>query len=384
MNNRAPDASVSKLRDDVFEDAVCLKSQTEACSYGKLKIQPFQGKTPSNFKVKNGVVDVKMDVSIASLNKNSVEMAATKAARGLLGDLDDPMFDLILFCLPPGSGGWLAKAYVSGKTSFYNNACSSVAIQMHEVGHNLGLAHSGETNQGEYGDRTGFMGASVGGDDHRMCYNPQKSYQLGWYKDKTKSINPLDGKNGKSNEYNFVLNGVSDYMGSNNKNGLIALRLEQTSREQDYYVGFNRDVGITEDISEDANMVTIARKEEGAPEKYGQSTKIASLNRGEKYVIENFNGEQRAVEIAFDSLTNGDAKITVTGSGSGDDDNDDNDDNDDDDVVVCENKAKKRFRLKKKSRKKKCAFFAKKNKCDLKTYMGDFVWERCEKACGRC
>jgi hypothetical protein len=200
-----------------------------------------------------------------------------------------------------------------------------------------------------------------------MCYNPQKSYQPGWYSDKTKSIYPLDGKYGENN-FNFVLIGVSDYIINSDENGLIALRLEQTSREQDYYVGFNRDVGITEDIWEDANIVTIVRKEWGAPDEYGQSTKIASLTPGEKHVIKNFNGKQRTVETTFDSLENGIAKIVVTG---GDD-------------MPCKNEAKKRFAVREHGPERKCKVWAKRNKCDMRTYMGDFVWERCERACDRC
>jgi hypothetical protein len=43
-NNDAPDASAAKLKNDIFDDDVSLKKQTEASSYGKLKIkQTLQG-----------------------------------------------------------------------------------------------------------------------------------------------------------------------------------------------------------------------------------------------------------------------------------------------------------------------------------------------------
>lgn len=52
---------------------------------------------------------------------------------------------------------------------------------MHEIGHNLNLAHSNE-NGATYNDQTGMMGYSYGSSDTPvMCFNAAKHYQLGWY-----------------------------------------------------------------------------------------------------------------------------------------------------------------------------------------------------------
>ena len=300
--NLQPTISVKKLVDDVFEDNVSLSSQTDACSYGKLKIEPFKGNTPSGKQIDNGVVNVKMNYD--SNDGSALDQAAMRAATDQLGDLNDPMFDLVMFCFPPGSP-FVAFAYPNSKYSFYNDQwCGYVSAQMHEIGHNLGLGHSGEVGADVYGDTTGMMGSAAGVDDTSRCYNAQKSYQLGWYDDKTDTIDPLDG----AGSYNLILNGISDY--KKRSDALIALRLEQTSLEQDYYVGFNRATGINKDSGEDRNMVTITRKEFGAPDKYGQSSKIAGLNPGDRFVIENFNND-RDVQIVFVGLENGDAKILV-------------------------------------------------------------------------
>jgi hypothetical protein len=47
----------------------------------------------------------------------------------------------------------------------------------------LKLAHAGEGTE-EYGDQSGMMGYSYSEDSTKMCFNPAKSWQLGWYSDK--------------------------------------------------------------------------------------------------------------------------------------------------------------------------------------------------------
>ena len=150
-----PTASIQKMRADVFEDKLCLKSQYDACSHGQLKIEPYQGKTQTGRSISGGVVDVKINSNPVNGNKQTFETNAKAKAAELYGDLTQ--FDLILFCIPPGTGDWLAYAYVNRLDSYYNdNWCSSISTQVHEVGHNLGLAHSGEGFI-SYGDQSGMM-----------------------------------------------------------------------------------------------------------------------------------------------------------------------------------------------------------------------------------
>jgi hypothetical protein len=68
---------------------------------------------------------------------------------------------------------------------------------MHNIGHNLNLAHSGERYfYGCYGcrqraDQSGMMGkVSNKESSPRMCFNAAKNYQLGWYSDKTEVVTP--------------------------------------------------------------------------------------------------------------------------------------------------------------------------------------------------
>lgn len=314
-NGRAPTDSASDMVDKVFADDINLKTQMTACSYGKLNIEAFHGNTPNNVYINNGVVDVNFDYDMND-GGNGNDQLAMAAANAQLGSLDDPMFDLVMFCFPAG-GDFIAFAYPNSKYSFYSNEwCGFVGAQMHEVGHNINLAHSGEPDQGvyadstvymEYGDSTGYMGGGSIPGDYKRCYNPQKSYQLGWYDDQVSTINPLDGQGRRE----YTLNGVVDY--GRNSDNLIVLRLRQTSLDQDYYIGYNKATGMNQDSDEDQDSVTVIRKEYGAPDQYGQSTKVAGLSPGQRVLITDYNGIiGRTVQVAFTGITEeGDAHVVV-------------------------------------------------------------------------
>lgn len=178
------------------------------------------------------------------------------------------------------------------------------------------LGHSGEGSSNgteAYLDQQGIMGISYGKDDQRLCYNPAKSYQLGWYDDKVKTINPLardsDDSIGQTGMSLFTMNGVSDY--EKNDDALIVLRLEQNTSGKDFYIGYNRKDGINIDTPEDGDKITIVRKEEGLPDEFGASTKVASLEPGESHVIEDYDETGSRVKISFIGLRDGNATIKV-------------------------------------------------------------------------
>merc|ERR1712232_1129391 len=204
--------------------------------------------------------------------------------------------------------------------------CQSVSAQMHEVGHNLGLGHS---NQGTtaYGDQSSMMGYSYDSDDGpKMCFNAAKNFQLGWYERQKESFYPLSNKDMTQS---FVLNGIDDYNKDGSSNGeLITLRIVEYGDEydsdlgnygNDYYVGYNRKTGPNSGTLEAGNQVVVFRKDTGGPDGYGESNRVADLNAGDSFKIENFKGKPFDVTIHVKSITNNgrDANIEIRTLGDG-------------------------------------------------------------------
>jgi hypothetical protein len=115
----SPSASVEQLRDDIFLDSSCLSSQYSACSKGKLNI------TEGMFE------DITIAADLTNTTKEILQSQATaKVSR--------TGYDLVMFCQPGVTTGWIAYAYINSWNSYYNNDwCQYVSAQLHEVGHNI-------------------------------------------------------------------------------------------------------------------------------------------------------------------------------------------------------------------------------------------------------
>jgi len=320
--NAQIDATNTELKGDIFTDEFSLGTGYAQCSHNQLIMEPATGDN----RISDGIITVNIDITAVPNNERALQDAVLDKATEDYGDLPS-QYDLVMVCQPPGTGRWVAYAYINSYVSFYNDYwCQKVSAQMHEVGHNLGLGHS---NQDEvaYGDQSSLMGFSYGSDDGpKMCFNAAKNFQLGWYENAKQSFYPLEYKNSVQN---FVLNGVDDYQKEGTTNGeLITLRLVEFGDEynfdvnaygNDYYIGYNRQTGINSGTVEAPNQVVIFRKDSGGPDEYGESNRIADLNPGEQHTIRNFKGTIFDVTIFVKPfLNNGrDAPIEISVVGDG-------------------------------------------------------------------
>lgn len=319
-DNTQVSASVNQLKDDIFTDSVSLKTQMAACSKDQLIIEPAGVGT-------SGIVNVQINIPVNDASVQDVEKAAFQKANELYED-DWDSFDLVLFCLPSGSGvptdsglkkSWLAYAYVNGYTSFYNNIwCQRVSAQVHEIGHNMKLGHSGKGSD-PYGDKSTMMGYSYPLDDGPiMCFNAANNYQLGWYNLQQASINPLDyGPDPRT----YVLNGVDDYKkdGSASNGALITLRLDNNGDNggTDYYIGYNRASGANRGTTQAINTVVAYTKETG-PYDYAAVSNRTDLEVGRQLKLSDFRGTGVDVTVDVISISSNlrDATIEISHTGA--------------------------------------------------------------------
>jgi hypothetical protein len=148
-------------------------------------------------------------------------------------------------------------------------------VLAHEIGHNLGMSHSGGPGNSpveqEYGDHTCTMGNAAKETGPFYCFNGAKSCYLGWYNSRTYIYNAKDGI------WNGRLIGQVNYMNENDSTSKVVLKLNSSS-QNDYYVMFNRIMSGVADMG--SNMVVITNTgNEGASE--SKSYVIGTLKSGE-------------------------------------------------------------------------------------------------------
>jgi len=311
-NGTGPKANISQLREEIFGTGVSLTSQMESCSHGQMTIEPFSGPTNGGYfkgSIVGGVIELRITTDPHGKTDKRMENDANSAAYYVLGDLGS-QFDLVLFAMPPGiTPGFAAYAYIGSPFSYYSNeSIEDVMVQMHEVGHNLGLQHAGERLPGEgaheeYGDPSGYMGYSSTSDP-RMCYNAANNYQLGWYSQYSITPTSANGYGGT-----FVISGVAGYNVTDDSK-FVSLRLEQETLTADYYIGYNWKFGMNVETQEDADKVIIVEKDGGIHESV-ISWKKAALSVGESYVIENYDNSGRSVTITFSNIDANDAVVDI-------------------------------------------------------------------------
>jgi hypothetical protein len=136
-------ADQTGLSNDVFGngvDAVNLKSQYAACSANQLTFNKSPNRSMSSnpndgtTAINNGVVDIKVDLA-KSAGDNSVRNAVTTKINSVFGVTSpNQLANHVMYCLPSGTMGGIAYAYINSWNSVYANEwCNYLSAQMHEV-----------------------------------------------------------------------------------------------------------------------------------------------------------------------------------------------------------------------------------------------------------
>ena len=177
---------------------------------------------------------------------------------------------------------------------------------MHEVAHNIGLHHSNENNQA-YNDQSCLMGFSYV-DNHespKMCFNGAKSWQLGWYREKSTSID-LDPSN-QQTFWTGRLVGVSDYPDALPNDDVVVAEIvtndDLAMNTDNYYLLYNRKDGINSQVTEFGDLVTITkghfRSTSSSSTERSDSEHISHLSVGETYIINDFKGSGVGLIVKF-------------------------------------------------------------------------------------
>jgi hypothetical protein len=263
-----PSFSAQQIGDSIFGPLVGgfdlhnLASQYKLCSDSKLTMKPH----PS---APHGVLEVKININAG--DSTGVQMqskAAQTLPQSVRNEIRSGVYQHVMYCIPQPKNVMVAWAHSNTPTSVYNDKfCLGLSTQMHEVGHNLGLGHSGlgtdKLVADKYKDRSGYMGYSGAQDDKpSQCFNGPKSYQLGWYNNRVFEVDPAGGVSSFAGK----LVGVAQ-SDATTADHTVIVHVTTPSQYDDIFVTYNRGVGMnyqTRNAWKDKVLVTLGSADRGS------------------------------------------------------------------------------------------------------------------------
>ena len=178
-NNLQHQDSSSTISNKIFGtygDTSTMTSQFAACSYNKLQIQPADTVMKSRERrilSDVGVLEVVIPVSLKTSSQGTVRKEVKKAIEQKLGYSLPGKFHHVMVILQDCyvECGWSAYAFVNSWLSVYKgDNYKYTAVQLHEIGHNLNMAHSGGLDGKIYTDHSCVMGNPLFSDDVGRMY----------------------------------------------------------------------------------------------------------------------------------------------------------------------------------------------------------------------
>ena len=159
--------------------------------------------------------------------------------------IDTGSFKNVVLMLPPQVNcGWLGLGTIGCDSKCYvwvrMKPTMPLSVVFHELGHNLGLAHS-NTPTREYGDSSCAMGYSG-----YVCFNAAQSGKLGWH-------NPLYTMN------MYKLDSDSEYLiPAQVYNRDSYIRITDSVNDMSYYISYRKNIGIYEkDLAQYSGSVLV-------------------------------------------------------------------------------------------------------------------------------
>lgn len=273
-----PSLSADDLASSVFglgnhpPASLNLASQMEACSFGQLVFVPATG---------GGIVDGVAEISInekvsGEYSIRALENLVINKANQQFGILSK--YEHVIVVVPEADlkydgGGFLAYAFIRGYISVFSDQWAGrISTLAHEVGHNMNLHHAGtSSDEVEYGDISGYMGYATS-QEIKSCFNAQKHWSLGWFKDRALSLDvedlPWAGYLAAFVDYNMTTAVQS-----------VLLNVGQSNPR--LFLQYNRAKGINADTRELGDQVVIVR-DTGSPSTDGglQSWREGGIGKG--------------------------------------------------------------------------------------------------------
>jgi len=293
-NNIGPSVSQAYLSTKIFgtggTDLYNLASGYDTISGGMTTFAPGSFATSNN-----GVMDLTLEqpINISTDTAYDIEPMATSALNNL-PNWDWDLIDHVMFVLSATIDFLDAAAFAQlpGDISVYHEEWAAIYIvQMHEMGHNLGMHHSGlgtDLVNDQYEDPTCWMGAHVFEDEGPpSTFNGAKSWEFGWYNSHHVEIDP----NGASADLKLI--GINDYL-NNERTSDHTTVVKINGDSETLYMLYNKKEGINSGTDGYGDHVTIVH----SPGVLQISWFRAGLDAGDIYEAANFrDGKKLVVEV---------------------------------------------------------------------------------------